>query len=399
MDASSVVSSLQQAYTQEKNTFYFEHRLADGQIRSVEVHSTPIMVQQKELLFSIIHDITSRKQAEQALLKSESRYRQIVETAEEGIWMIDANNITTFVNQKMADLLGFQFPFELIGASMYDFIDTDNIAYANANIERRKTGLAETHDFELLRANGVRIWTSMATSPIYDVSGVYQGALAMVTDISERKRSEVQLQKNLDERELLLREVHHRVKNNFQMIMSMLNLQSRKARSHSEINQLLAAKERIRSMALVHEALYHADDMAQLNLADYLKQLVRELLSGKQDKRKVDISFDLSRVYLEINPSISFALLAYELIANVFQHAFLPEHQVSPELSIRLTPQGNEIYLEIVDNGTGFSRALFDSGDETLGFQLVKQLSRQLDARLELNSDLGTHWRVIIPFH
>lgn len=396
LDVSSVGTKLQQAYRQEQNAFYFEHLLADGQVRTVEVHSTPIIVQQKELLFSIIHDITSRKQVEKALLKSEERYRQIVETADEGIWVIDEENITTFVNQKMATMLGAQSPKDITGRSMFDFMNLDNQEYASNNVARRRTGISETHDFEIIRLDGGKIWTSMSTSPIYNAQNIYQGALAMVTDISQRKEWEQQLQKNLEERELLLREVHHRVKNNFQTIMSMLNLQSRKIKNAVEKSQLQAAKERIRSMALIHEELYHADDMAHLDLADYLKQLIRELYASKNDRREIRLNLDLEHVSLEINPSISFALLAYELISNVFQHAFPDVFTSEPQFWLKLRADSQNISLEVIDNGVGFDESLFYDSESTLGFQLVKQLVLQLDGDIKMFVGPGTQCLVSI---
>lgn len=392
-----VRQEMQKAYFQQQNAFYFDHQLADGNTRTVEVHSTPIVVQGQELLFSIIHDITARRLAEEALQCSEARYRQIVETAEEGIWMLDAQNKTSFVNEKMAQMLGYQSPLEVLGRSVFDLIDEKHFSTTSRNLERRKQGIAENHDFEIVRPDGSRIWTNMATSAILGTEGSYQGALAMVTDISQRKKWEEQLQQNLAERELLLREVHHRVKNNFQVIMSLLNLQCRKALLPAEQLQLQAARERIRTMALVHEELYQTENMARLNLAQYLKHLGRELYGARIEERQIQLKFDLQPVFLSINPSISFALLAHELISNALRHAFPSEWRGEALLQIRLSVTAGYIHMEIEDNGVGFAESLFLSPTDTLGFQLVRQLCQQLDGRLEKKEFSGTHWVFMLP--
>jgi diguanylate cyclase (GGDEF)-like protein/PAS domain S-box-containing protein len=140
-------------------------------------------------MFGTMQDITSRRQAEQALRDSEARYRSIVETAQEGIWVIDADSRTTFANQKMAEILGCTVE-EMTGRSMFDFMDDEGRAIAAGNVERRRQGIAEQHEFRFLRQDGSSIWTLLNTSPIHDPRGGYAGALAMVTDITERKRAE-----------------------------------------------------------------------------------------------------------------------------------------------------------------------------------------------------------------
>jgi PAS domain S-box-containing protein len=142
-------------------------------------------------------EVTARISAMAALEKSESQYRRIVETAEEGIWMIDAENITVFVNQKMADLLGYQVE-EMIGSGLFDFMDERGIEDAKENLKRRRQGISDQHDFRFTHKNGQDVWTLISTSPIFDEGDHYQGSLAMISDISGRKRAEEELQLHKD---------------------------------------------------------------------------------------------------------------------------------------------------------------------------------------------------------
>ncbi|MBU1750031.1 MAG: PAS domain S-box protein, partial [Chloroflexi bacterium] len=134
-----------------------------------------------------------RQRAEAALRHSEAQYRQIVETANEGIWLIDQDSRTSFVNQKMADMLGYTVA-EMLGQALFDFMDDEGRVIAEANVERRKRGIAEQHDFKFQRQDGTAMWAILGTSPIFDADGHYAGALAMVSDITARKQAEEQLQ-------------------------------------------------------------------------------------------------------------------------------------------------------------------------------------------------------------
>jgi len=134
-------------------------------------------------------DITESKEAMAALSTSEERFRQIVETANEGIWMIDANCQTTYLNQRMAEMLGCSTE-EVYGRSFLDFTLPEDFQALQQRLERRKQGSVENTDFRLKRCDGSTLWTNSASSPIYGPNQEYMGALAMITDISERKKVE-----------------------------------------------------------------------------------------------------------------------------------------------------------------------------------------------------------------
>ncbi len=146
---------------------------------------------QQQPLYSIaqIQDITEQKQAEEALKESEERYRRIVETSNEGIWIIDVESITTFVNPKMAQMLGYRVE-EMVGMSMFAFIEEEGKKVASNNVKRRRQGISEQHDFKFRCKDGSDLWTIISTTAIFDEEGQYIGALGMLTDISSRKRAE-----------------------------------------------------------------------------------------------------------------------------------------------------------------------------------------------------------------
>ena len=161
----------------------------DGREIPVEISFSDMQMDGQRIFGAFMRDVTQRIEQRQALQRSEERYRSIVQTAEEGIWVIDAQTITTFVNPKMARMLGYT-DAEMLGRSMYDFMDERAREDAQENVRRRARGISEQHDFRLTRKDGTDVWTAMSTSAHFDEHGAYSGALAMVTDVTEQRRGE-----------------------------------------------------------------------------------------------------------------------------------------------------------------------------------------------------------------
>jgi len=158
----------------------------------ISVYSTD-----KGFFIAVFDNITDRKKAEETLATSEKKYRQLVELSQEGIWVIDEEARTTFVNPRMAEILGYE-QGDMLGKSLFDFMNENGVKIAKENIERRKTGIKEQHDFEFIKKDGARIYTSLETSPIIDDLGKYRGALACVADITDRRKVEVELRQSYE---------------------------------------------------------------------------------------------------------------------------------------------------------------------------------------------------------
>jgi PAS domain S-box-containing protein len=161
----------------------------------------PFLKEERSLINAIAEElgrVVERERAEEALRKSEKKYRQLVELAQEGVWVIDAENKTTFANPRMAEMLSYS-EAEMLGKHLFSFMDERGMEIAKWNLERRRQGIKEQHDFEFLRQDGTRVYTSMETSPINDEEGNYVGALALVADITERRRAEEALRQAHDE--------------------------------------------------------------------------------------------------------------------------------------------------------------------------------------------------------
>ncbi|MEG4804856.1 PAS domain S-box protein [Microcoleus sp. ARI1-B5] len=174
----------------------------DGQGYWVALSIAPIYRETGELegFIAVQTDITDRKQATESIRESESYYRCIVETASEGVWMFDADSITTFANSRMAQMLGYTVE-EMLGRSLFEFIDDDSREIAESYVQRRRQGIRERHDFQFTRKDGSHLWAIVSATPMFDAEGEFSGVLRMITDISDRKLAEAELRQTLKELE------------------------------------------------------------------------------------------------------------------------------------------------------------------------------------------------------
>ncbi|MCB9873502.1 MAG: PAS domain S-box protein [Planctomycetaceae bacterium] len=203
------LENLRRLHAGEIREFSMEKRLvhSDGTVNWYYLTVSPTWDPGDEPRYhiAIVQDISARKRAELQILASERKYRQLIETTQEGVWVIDAEGTTTFVNERLAEMLGYSTG-EMLGHSIFDFMDDVANADAQRNLERRRQGIKEQHDFRLRCKDGTALWTSMSTNPLLDEDGKHSGALAMVTDITARKRMESELKDSRDQLEVRVKE-------------------------------------------------------------------------------------------------------------------------------------------------------------------------------------------------
>ncbi len=217
-----------------------------------------------------------------------------------------------------------------------------------------------------------------------------EGAIITAIDITPIKKAEEKLLKSLNEKEILIKEIHHRVKNNMQIISSMLKLQQRHTNNEEAINLLKESHLRVRSMAMIHEKLYQHEDFEEIDFAQYMVTLTNFIfMSYKIDRKRISLNLDIKDIFLDIYLAIPCGLIANELIANCLKHAF-PNREVGV-ISVSLTQNRKGDYKFVIqDNGVGFSESVDPENPQTLGWQLVNALVSQIDGRLEFKSKNGS---------
>jgi PAS domain S-box-containing protein len=210
----------------------------------------------------------------------------------------------------------------------------------------------------------------------------------------QRKRAEDALRASLREKEVLLKEIHHRVKNNLQVVSSLMNLQARHLTDGEALTLLQESQRRIRSMALVHEKLYLSRDLARIDMAGYIRSLAQHLFqSYRINPSLIRFRPEIGEVALDINTATPCGLLINELISNALKHAF-PENRRG-EVAVALQPEADGTYILVIrDDGTGLPPGFNFRRTDTLGMQLVTMLVEQLDGTIELHQDGGTEFRI-----
>jgi PAS domain S-box-containing protein len=209
-----------------------------------------------------------------------------------------------------------------------------------------------------------------------------------------RKRAEAQIKAQLQEKDVLLKEVHHRVKNNMQVISSLLNLQSRRVKDPSVFEMFKESQRRIRSMALIHERLYQSSDLSRIEFSEYISNLATHLFHSYQvDASRIRLKLETEKVHLNINTAIPCGLIVNELVSNALKHAFPDGRNGQLEIDLKQVP-GDGYVLQVIDDGVGFPEGLDFRKTETLGMQIISTLVEQIDGRLELNREKGSAFRL-----
>jgi two-component sensor histidine kinase len=245
------------------------------------------------------------------------------------------------------------------------------------------------------RKNGELFPIAISSSLVKDDEGNVIALMASHEDISERKRAQEQIKASLNEKEVLLKEIHHRVKNNMQIITSLLNLQSRYVKDKHDLEIFMDSQNRVKSMALIHEELYQSEDLAGIDFADYVQKLASHLFSlYSVSTAVIKLSINIKDVLLDINTAIPCGLIINELVSNSLKYAF-PDGQEG-EIRIKLYASKDDTFSLIVhDNGIGLSEDLDFRDTESLGLQLVTSLVEQLEGTIELDRSEGTAFKIV----
>ena len=252
----------------------------------------------------------------------------------------------------------------------------------------------KTKDLEVLirKADKDNI-VSVSAAPLYDEEGNIIAGIVVFPDITEIKQAERKIKASLFEKEILLKEIHHRVKNNLQIISSLLNLQAGNLRDSEFYPLFKESQNRVRSMALVHEILYQSDDLAKIDFSDYVSKLSTYLFrSYGVNPGKIILNLNVKNIFLEVDRAIPCGLIINELLSNVLKYAF-PDGK--GKVSVDFQPgKEDDFLLEVRDDGIGLPEEVDFKEAETLGLNLVTNLVEQLDGEIKIARDGGTGFEI-----
>jgi PAS domain S-box-containing protein len=344
---------------------------------------------------AILHDLTVRKRMEEALRDSEVRYRRLFEAAKDGILILDAETgMILDVNPFLVEMLGFSRE-QFLGTKIWELGFFKDVVANQANF-------ATLQQQEYIRYEDLPLETAAGQRrDVEFISNVYRVdhrkiIQCNIRDITERKRAQKALRELLQEKELLLKEVHHRVKNNLQVISSLVRLQSAQVENPVAQAVLQDVQNRIGAMALLHGTLYQSGSFARVDLAAYLRPLCSQLFrSLVVDPASIQLRLDVASVNLGLNQAVPCGLIINELVSNCLKHAFPGGATGEVRVDLQAVDGGPTLRLRVADNGVGLP-ADFDLRQlRSLGLQLVSDLVGQIQGRLEIGRGPGAVFEVV----
>lgn len=339
------------------------------------------------VLVTVQEDITERKRATEMVL----RLAAIVESTNDAVLSKSLDGVIESWNAAAQRLYGYA-PEEVIGRPITVMIPPDRIDEEREMRARVRRG-DRFENIETVRVckDGRRVEVSLATSPLRDEQGRITGISVIARDISEAKRAERALKASLEEKEVLLREIHHRVKNNLQVISSLLRLQARGISDEQARQELAESRDRVRSIALLHERLYQSKDLARIDMGTYARELMASLLQTYALGDAVAVEVHSDGVFFAIDMAVPVGLVLNELVTNSLKHAFPPGAPERPWIRVAFHQEERGMALIVSDNGVGLPDGpAAEAKPKSLGLDLIRMLARQLDATFVLESNGGT---------
>ena len=334
--------------------------------------------------------VEERRASQADLEESETRYQDLYDRAPDLFMSVDASGVILKCNQTFLNVTGHARE-DVVGRSVFDLHHPQSRAGAwEAWQEFILTGEVRDVELQLLRRDGSTLDVGLSMSSVRDEQGRVVYSRSVWRDITERKRAEVRLRWALKEKETLLREVNHRVRNNLAVIDGILQLQAHQAQEPNLAAALRDSRNRVRSIAIVHESLYRAKELARIDFADYIQGLCRHLFRAHGvDEGRIELRLDVKKVEVALELAIPLGLLLNELVSNALHHAFPAERSGWLAVSLKQEDEGR-IVLAVQDNGIGLPQEVELVRPPTLGFDIVKSLLQQIGGRMAVVRVGGT---------
>jgi len=388
------------AFSGEQVRFELEYKDSTGKDHTAEVSLNPIFDDEGQIIevAGISQAVTYKKAAEKKLKAQAAKIQAIFDSTAMLIWTVDKDYHIVSYNKIFANrhfkLLGREVS---IGSNFLELLKNHLKEEAYEELCDLFDGAfkGEKQQFEgrILGKDGSKVWMETFFSPIYGDDNKIKEISCMSYDVSDKKFIEKQMQESLNEKEILLQEVHHRVKNNLQVISSILNLQSSYVKDENSLNILRESQNRIKSMSFIHESLYQTKDFSGIEFSGYILSLANNLVhSYSLEVGMVHLKTEFEDTFLSLDQAIPCGLIANELISNSLKYAF--DKGQAGEIFVSVKHKGSKVTLIIADNGKGLPEGFDYENSESLGLQLVYTLKDQLDASIEVSTKRGTKYLI-----
>ena len=345
----------------------------------------------KNLLAMAKNEVESRKLAENRAHENEIYYKAIFENTGTAIIIVDPDMTISKLNSEVETLTGYT-KHEIEGKKKWaDFVVEEDLDRIKGYFARRNDSNKRPREYETqiidIHGNVKDLLVTVVNIP------ATQKLLASIIDVTKRKNTENLIKSSLNEKSILLQEIHHRVKNNMQIISSLLNLQTKYVNDPKAIDVLMESQNRVKSMAMIHEKLYLSKDLSHINFGDYIQSLVTNLFySYNIEKTHIKPVLEVDNLNLNMDTSVPCGLIISEVVSNSLKYAF--PKGMNGEIFVSLKFVDGKYEMIIRDNGIGMSEDIDFNNLETLGLLLVNSLTEQLDGEMTINRKQGTEYRI-----
>ena len=337
----------------------------------------------------VLEDITERKSSEPAL----SHLAAIVESCGDAITSTTLGGTILSWNSGAEQIYGYS-SCEAKGRSISILVPPDLLQEEIRILEKIVVGEKVHYETEQIRKNSQRIHVSLSLSPINDGAGHVIGVARIARDITQRKRAEAQLTASLREKEILLQEIHHRIKNNMQIISSLLNLQSHCIKDSHAREMFRKSQDRLKSMGLIHEMLCQSKEIAKIEYNGYVRNLLPIVCRSHGPASKaVKLEMEVDPIFLSLDIAVPVSLILNEMVSNSLKHAFKGRKTGRIQIHFKHSENGR-LLLVVRDDGVGLPNGFSLDSTPSLGLRLVKILTDQLKGNLEFRDEGGTEFRV-----
>ena len=341
-------------------------------------------------------EVQKRRKAEHELHELITQFTNIFENLDEMIFSVDAeNNCFLQVSPACEKIYGYYPKAFYENMNLWrDLIHPEDRQSISEMDKLLESGKKVINNYRIFRKDGDIRWVESRIVPVLNNSGKLVRLDGIVSDITNRIRAQMEISNSLQEKELLLKELNHRVKNNLQVISSLLKLQVAQVKD-IELHQLfMDTQNRVKSMSFIHECLFQTNIQSDIKFSDYLKKLINHLfIVYGFDKRSVNYKINADNIYLNIDTAVPCGLLVNEVVSNSLKYAFPGNHH--GEIDVNFAIEKDHIYnLKIRDNGIGLSQDLINNNNGSLGIKLINTLVKQLDGKIEINSNSGTEYKI-----
>lgn len=392
VDMEKTMERFQKAYNGEPQRFEWWGKRKNGEIFPKEVHLNPGTYFGKNVVITIARDMSEQYEQQKVLRQNELLFRQLFQNAPIGIALLDERKEVQMINTGFEEIFGYSAQ-EIKGLSIDSIIapeerfdEAAHLSQSTEPFEVSSTRLNKDGNILDVLIYGVPVILDNRTIAIY---GIY-------VDITDQKEAEEKVRHSLKEKEVLLSEIHHRVKNNLAVITGLLELQSHSTKNKSAQKVLKDSQMRINSMALIHEKLYQNETLSQIEFDVYIKELIDVIRkSHSVNNQQISMDLDVDKVQLAITQAIPCGLLMNEIVTNSFKHAFAGTKRKQPVIKVSLKQQGTKVNLMISDNGRGLPGKFEELGDLSLGLTLINTLKKQIEADMTVQTSKGTTYSFV----